>query len=466
MIINAADQKHSLLHYFFKGEFLKRFFDTLATGMGLVNSYFVISTLSIFHFGLYQLVLSFISILDSFSLDVMDGVVSVDIRRYLNQNLRSAAKKLYISYIKLKLGISILMAVGAFFLSGVVARSYGEDIGLLIKIASLLLIFRSLQSLESMILKAIMNFNYWSYPAVREAAKLIFVITLLISGGSFSIVQLLTAHVAADGIAIIFLTTVLFRKNFSAVFRGVASDSKNYLWEVVKTYGHWAALRFVFSKISKNSTPWFIKFFINTEAVAFYSLAINLIAFIENLFPLDGLSPILALKADNSGQISFIFKRSIKYAFWLGLILMVASFILVPPVATFIFPKYQPAMPIFKVMILALPIFGFYKILKATLTVLREQKVLTMRLFNEAVMIPLGLTIFLPIFKLAGAGLAYALSYVERVWFFYSQLVKKYPEFRIKFKNLFRLDEYDREILRRVIRRPLSAIREFRGEKK
>ncbi|MDO8467169.1 MAG: hypothetical protein Q7S83_03475 [bacterium] len=465
MIINASDQKHSLLHYFFKGEALKRFFDTLATGIGLINSYFIISTLSVFHFGLYQLVLSFIAILDGFSLDVMDGVVVVDMRSYLNKGLRGAAKKLYLAYIKLKLGISIMMAVGAFFLSGIIAKSYSEDIGLLIKIASLLLIFRSLQSLESLILKVIMNFTYWSYPAVREVAKLGLIIFLLVTSGSFSIVQLLTAHVIADGVAVLFLTLVLFWRNFYKVFHGVVSDAENHLWGVIKTYGHWTVLRYVFSKISKNVTPWFLKFFINTEAVAFYSLAINLIAFIENLFPLDGLSPILALKSDNRGEISFIFKRAVKYAFWLGMILMVVSFIFVPPVVTFIFPKYQPAMPIFKVMILALPIFGFYKILKATLTVLKEQRVLTMRLLNESLMVPLGLTIFLPIFKLAGAGAAYAMAYVERVWFFYSQLIKKYPEFRIKIRQFFKIDEYDREIFRRTIRRPLQAIKELRKNK-
>lgn len=465
MIVNSSDQKHSLLHYFFKGELSKRFFDTLATGLGLINSYFIISSLSVFHFGLYQLVLSFISILDSFSLDVMDSVVFVDLRRYLNQGLRGAAKKLYLGYLKLKLGISLLMAVGAFFLSELIAHSYGEDIGLLIKIASLLLIFRSLQSLESMMLKVVMNFTYWSYPAVREAAKLIFVATLLITGGGFSMVQLLTAHVLADGIAILFLTTIIFWKNFSGIFRGVVSDAENHLWAVIKTYGHWAVLRYVFSKISKNTTPWFIKFFINTEAVAFYSLAINLIAFIENLFPLDGLSPILALKSDDRGQISFIFKRSVKYAFWFGILLMVGSFVAIPPMVTFIFPKYEPALPIFRVMLLALPIFGFYKILKATLTVLKEHRVLTMRLFNESIMVPLGLTIFLPIFKLAGAGVAYAMAYVERVWFFYSQLIKKYPEFRVKIRQIFTVDDYDRDVFGRMIRRPLSAIKDFYGKK-
>lgn len=453
MIINSSDQQHSLLHYFLKGEFLRRFFDTLATSLGMINSYFIISNLSVFHFGLYQLVLSSVAIIDSFSLDVIDGVVSVDVRRYLNQNLRSAAKKLYLSYAKLKLGIAVLAAGGMFFLSDVIARSYGEDIGLFLKIASLLLIFRALQSLESMLLKVTMNFSYWSYPAIREAAKLIFVVTFLVWGGHFSMIQVITAHVLADGVAILFLTIFLFWRNFFRTFGGVASQQGALLWGIIRSYGHWAIMRYAFSRISKNVTPWFIKFFVNTEAVAFYSLAINLIAFVENLFPLDGLSPILALKADNRGQISFIFKRSIKYAFWLGVALMVGSFVLVPPLVVFIFPRYQPAMPIFYVMLLALPVFGFYKILKATLTVLREQKILTMRVFNEAVIIPSTLAIFLPIFGILGSGVVYFLTYMERVWFFYSRLIKNYPEFRVRLRSFMKFDEYDRDILSRTFKK-------------
>ncbi len=453
MIINSSDQKQSLLHYFLKGEFLKRSFDTLATSLGLINSYFIISNLSVFHFGLYQLVLSAVAIVDGFSLDVIDGVVSVDVRRYFNQNLRSAAKKLYLSYAKFKLGISFVTSGAMFFLSDVIARSYGEDIGLFIKIASLLVVLRALQSLESMLLKITLNFFYWSYPAIREAAKLVFVVLFLVMSGHFSIVQVIAAHVLADGVAILFLTLVLFWRGFLKAFGGVSSQREPLLWQLIKTYGHWAITRYAFSRVSKNVTPWLIKFFINTEAVAFYSLAINLIAFIENLFPLDGLSPILALKADNRGQISFIFKRSIKYAFWLGSMLMVGSFILVPPLVVFIFPRYQPAMPIFYVMLLALPVFGFYKILKATLTVLREQKVLTMRVFNEAVIIPATLAIFLPIFGLAGSGIVYVLTYAERVWFFYSRLLRSYPEFRVRLRGLFSFDAYDRDVLSRVFKK-------------
>ncbi|TSC83074.1 MAG: hypothetical protein G01um101419_274 [Parcubacteria group bacterium Gr01-1014_19] len=463
MIIDESDRKHSFLHYFLKGEATKRVFDGISTAVGLVNSYFIISNLSVFHFGLYQLMLSLVSILDNFNLDVIDGVVQIDMRRSFNVGNRSAAKRLYWDYAKIKLGISVVFATAVFFGSSLISKYYGEDLGLFIRISSFLLIFRALQSLETMLLKSLLTFSYWSYPAIRESAKLLFVLGFLFFSGQFTITQVITAHVIADGVAVVVMTLTLFINKYRKAFMGVVMESKSLVWGVVSTYGKWAMLRYLFSKVSKNSTPWLIKYFINTEAVAFYALAVNLIAFIENFFPMDGLAQILAFKADNLGQISSIFKRAVKYAFWLGVIFMIGGAVVAAPVVVFIFPKYGPAMPVFYVMLLALPVFGLYKILKSTLTVLREQKILTMRVFNEAVLIPATLVIFLPFFRLVGAGFTYALLYLERSWFFYSQLVKKYPDFKIKPWQFLRFDRADRDLLERVIADPWRKAKNLIG---
>ena len=454
MIIDESDRKHSFLHYFLKGEATKRVFDGIATAVGLVNSYFIISNLSIFHFGLYQLMLSLVSLLDGFNLDVIDGVVQVDMRRSFNVGKRSVAKRLYWGYAKLKLSIALVFSVSVFFGASFIAEHYGEDLGLFIRISSFLLIFRALQSLEIMLLKSLLTFSYWTYPAIRESAKMIFVLGFLFFSGQFTITQVITAHVIADGIAVVVMTLALFINKYHRAFSGVVMESKSLIWGVIRTYGKWAMLRYLFSKVSKNSTPWLIKYFINTEAVAFYALAVNLMAFIENFFPMDGLAQILAFKADNLGQISFIFKKAVKYAFWLGVVFMVGGAVVAAPAVLFIFPKYEPAMSVFYVMLLALPVFGIYKILKSTLTVLREQKTLTMRVFNEAVLIPATLVVFVPIFRLVGAGFTYVLLYLERSWFFYSQLVKKYPDFKISIWQFFKFDRTDRDLLKRVVINP------------
>ena len=207
--------------------------------------------------------------------------------------------------------------------------------------------------------------------------------------------------------------------------------------------------------------PWLVKFFINTEAVAFYSLALNAVAFLESFMPLAGLSSILGLKADNRNEMAFIFKRSFKYALWIGVLLSLIGFVLLPLVLGFIFPKYTDSIPVLRVMLLALPFYGIYKILKSTLSVLREHRVLAMRILNEMLILLLGPVILLPAAGLAGAGLIYIAMYVERSWFFYRELVGKYRDFRIKARHLVEFDEVDKIFLVKGIRSFLRVVKSF-----
>lgn len=451
MIINPKDQKRSLLHYFFKGEVLKRVFDNTATGVGLLNSYFIIHTLSIFHFGLYQLVLAFVNLLDNFNLEFIDGAVTVDVRRYLNVQKPEAAKRLFLDNVYLKIPVALLSVAAVFFGAKIISGFYGEDIGLFIQISSLLLVTGAIQAIESIFLKSIMSYSFWSFPAIREISKLA-IIGAFLFFGQLTILSVIIAHVAAEAISVIVVGFYALGKYLKS-FGRVQALKGHLIAGLFRGYGKWATIRYLAAKVSKNTTPFFIKLFVNTEAVGLYSLANNLIVFVQNIMPIDGLSPILGLKADAKDQLGFIFQRAVKYTFWLGVLLSIGGFFFVPPVIAFLFPEYVSAMPLFRIMILAMPVYGFYKILKSMLTVLREYRILTIRIINETFIAPLGLMIFLPIFGILGSGLVFITVYLERVWFFYSRLSRSYPEFKIRLRNFVKFDRTDRDFLKRLISR-------------
>lgn len=453
MIIDPKDQKKPLLHYFLKGEFLKRFYDNTAMAVGLVNSYFIIHTLSVFQFGLYQLVLAFVNLLDNFNLEFIDSVVTVDIRRYLNVQKLAAAKRLFLDNTYLKIPVAILSALVVFWGAHIISGFYGADISLFIQISGLLLITGAIQAVETIFLKSVLSYSFWSFPAVREVSKLAMIIGFLVFG-HLTILGVIIAHVCAEAASVLVVGSYALVKYLKA-FGRVKAQKEHLIGGLFRGYGKWATIRYLTSKVSKNTAPFFIKFFINTEAVGFYSLAINLLTFIQNVMPLDGLAPIMGLKVDAKEQLGFIFQRTIKYTFWLGAALTVFGWIAVPPVVVFLFPKYTPAIPIFRLMLLAMPAYGFYKILKNTLTVLREYRILTMRIINETVVTPLGSVIFLPIFGILGAGIVYVMVYVERVWFFYSRLFRAHPEFRIKFRSFIKFDKVDRELTKKLISRAM-----------
>ena len=449
-----------LSYYFLKNETTRRFYETSATVLGLVNSFFIISYLSVFHFGMYQLMLSLIAILEGFSAGFFNDVVVIEMRRCLNVGKISWVKRLFWEHAILKIIISMLLIGVIYGGSGAVSHFYGDNVALFLKIASVLLIIHTLRLLEFTLLKSAMIFSYWAYPMIMELTKLVLIVGLVVFF-QLTVVSIITVHVMAEIMALGVITVRSFVKTYSSILGAVKSHTGHLLINILKKHGKWIFLRYGFSKITKNTMPWFIKFFINTEAVAFYSLAVNLVSMIEKLMPLQGFGDIMILKVDSKNEVAFIFKRAVKYLTWVGLIFSLGALIIVPAIISFLFPKYTPALGVFTIMLAALPFYGVYKVLKSTLSILREYRILALRLANEVLIFPVGSVIFLPVLGLTGAGVVYVLAYLERVWFFYGQLVKKYPEFRIKIMSLIKFDNSDRELIRRVWYQLVLSLKSF-----
>lgn len=452
--------KKPLSYYFVKGEALKRVYDTSAMGTGLVNSFLVISHLSVFAFGLYQLILAFVSILDGLSVKNIDGPITTEMRHHFKNGEKEKAKKIFKEIALWRIGYGIVVGAGIFAGAGIIADWYGNDIGLLIKIVSPLLLLYALQAIEGIFLKSVISFAHWSFPAIREGTKLFIFIGLLLFS-QLTIMSVVAAHVIGIATGVVVIGFVSFIKKYIATLARVSTHPHSLLLVFFKTHGKFIFLRFGLARITKNTMPWLIKVFINTEAVAFYALAVNAVAFIEGFMPLAGITPLFLLKLGKDIELNFLFKNAAKYVVWIGSLFLVIGFFLAPWLLVLIFPNYAPAMPVFKIMIFALPIFGLYKILKAMLSVLREYKILAMRVLNEVAVLGIGSVILLPVLGVAGAGIVYVITFVERVWFFYSQLVKRYPDFKIKPKHLFKFDRSDLQLIRKVFTQSFSLLASF-----
>ncbi len=444
MIVGQKDQTKPLAHYFFRAESAKRVFGALETGITLVNSYFIISTLSVFSFGLYQLILSFISILRGIGINFFDGLVTLDMRRYFNLQRPDLAKKLFKENIFFKLAAGALMAAAVFFGSDIVANFYGKDISILIKWASILLLTSSFQSLISIFLQSVVSFSQQGVSAFREFIKLALIIGFLLLH-RFTITEVFIAHVVAEGIATFASSIFIFIKMYQKAFRNVQSAPEPLMIPMVKNHGPRIFAIFGMKEILQDITPWLINFFVNTEGVGLYSLSLSLVAFIQDFMPLSGIKPILALKADKLDELAYISKVAVKYVFWIGSAFLIISVVAVPPLVVFIFPKYTPAIPVFISLTFGLPLYGVAKILHTILASLREYKVLARRLLNELIILIVGSVIFLPTIGITGIGIIYLARYIERTWFLYSQLTRHHPEFKIKLHRLFRFDKTDKQ---------------------
>lgn len=449
------NEEKSLFRHFLRGESLKRIYDVSGTVVGLANSFLTITLLSVFHYGLLQLLLSFVAILDGFNIKTIDGPITVEMRHYFKIGLPEKAKRIFKETVIPKIGLAVLVAIAVFFGSQLIADAYGEDIRLLIRWTSALLIIYALKSAQTIFLKSVMSLAHWSFGLVREIVKL-GILLAAIFFYQFDILTVVAAHVLGETAAMLLIGLLVFARHYYRTFKGIISYPGFLIIDFLKTHGKWIFIGYGLSRIPKSAMPWLIKLFINTEAVALYSLALNITGLIENFVPIAGVDQMLISRVGQKQEMGFIFQRSAKYMFWAGMILLLMSWLIVPPAIRLIFPDYEPAIPLFLITVFALPIFGLFKLLKSTLNTLREYKILVMRIFNETLIIVIGLVVLLPIMGILGAGVVYGLIYIERVLFFYHNLIKKYPDFRIKLKKLFRFDKTDKEFMRRVITRSTS----------
>ncbi len=438
----------SLTEFFIKGEGSLRIYETIATGISLVNSFFILTALSIYQFGLYQLVLSFIAIVSSLNFKLFDGMVGIEMRHIFNKSKLSSAKKMLKEYAFIKIFLSSVLAVMVFFASGFIAKYYGSDIGLFVKIISVLLVIEALISIETAFFKSIFSFSYFAIPLIRELLKLV-ILACFFFFGSLGVADVLGIHILG-WLGALILTSFLFLKEYKKVFRKISSSSGSLLKNVFKKHGKWILLRHVFSRITKNTTPWLIKIFVSVEAVALYSLARNLVSLLEEIIPVNMFPWVFLSKIDKKEEMKYLFSRSTKYVIWLGLAIFVIGFFVFPFVINIILPKYNTAMPLFKLMLLVLPIFGFYKLLKGTLSVLREYKILALRVFTEGVVMIGTLVIFLPTIGVYGAVISYIAIYIARVIFFYPALIKAHPHFKLYFGDFLIFDKYDFDFTKKI----------------
>lgn len=447
MNTNRSDS-FSFSQRLFRGELRLQFWNAAARGLAIANSFIILTALSVYQFGLYQLVLAAVVIAESFSAGLFDDVVSNDLARGMAERNVPQSKRLFTEYAAWKAVGGIGLAIAFFFGSDIVAAYYGKDIGGFVRIASFLVALNALQALEDVFFTATVSFSGFAVRTVGEVAKIFFLIGFL-SLGTLGIREVLFAAVGAGAAALAF-SSFFFLREYRGRFRHVPWLRGWTLWAVLSRYSYWLYLRYAVAKFMKSARPWLVRFFLNTEAVALYALAVNLITLAQSLFPLGMLTRLLPWEVSDPKRFRFIFVRSVKYALWGGVILALAGLFIVPPVVSSILPKYAMSMAVFQAMLLTLPLYGVYKILKSVLGVLREQRLLSVRVVSEAGLVLALNAVLLPVVGLFGIAAELTLTYAWRVWLLARSLGHAYPELALRPKVFFSFDAEDRRFMQRL----------------
>ncbi len=277
-----------------------QFFMLLTRGLGLITSFLVLRTLSLYQFGLYQLILSVTIFIDSFDSGLYDDIVGNEIVRGVAEKRHSHAKRMFNEIFILKTAIGVISFAILLFGAQLIAQHYGKDIASYLRIISAIVLLNAILSVEGIVFKAGISFVAFGSETLKEMVKLVFLGWFWLNGG-FAIQEVLLATVVAATVAFVYVT-VFFIREYWRLFGGVVSEKAWLLIRLTRQHGLWVILRYGVSKISKPMDIWLVRLFLSTEAVALYSFTINLIAYIQTAFPDQVFTSFLPFEVHRAGR--------------------------------------------------------------------------------------------------------------------------------------------------------------------
>ena len=423
-------------------------------GLSAASSFFVLAALSVYQFGLYQLILAAVAIAGSFASGFFDDIISNEIARALAEGKPGWAKRLFLQFFASKALLAFLAAGILFLGADLVARYYDRDMAGFIRIASALALLGPLRAAESLFFSATRSFAAFGAGAIQEVVRLLALAAFWV-WGALGLGEVLVASVIA-ALTVLGYTSFFFFREYRRRFWAIPAEPGKPLWGLIRGYGLWLSLRFGITRSLKGTDVWIVRLFLNTEAVAFYALVINLISFVQSMAPTAILGTLLPWEVKDRQRLQHIYRRMMKYGFFFGIALAVGAFFAVPFAIELFFPKYLTAMPLFRLMLIAMPFFVVYKFQKIFLIVLREQKILALRRMGEELLTLGVLALFLPIVGLFAVVVSFLVVYASRVALLTLYLSRHYPELRLKLRHIFSFDRDDlkvgQQILREVVR--------------
>lgn len=401
----------------------------------------IVSYLDAYKYGVYLLVLSFYSLVEGFFLSPLNDVVFNDINRYIGEKKESKAKKLFNEFFVTRGIIAVILSAAVFLGADIAANFYSQDVADMFRILSPLFLIDFFYVSMRNLLQSRLYFGLTAFrPIAYKIVKIIFIALLLIFS-TLNAKNVLIVHITAS-----FLVTVVFVSPFLKVYRlwrSTESFHEAILLKIIKTHGKWPLFNNVIGQVPANIRPWLIKFFVNTEAVAVYSVAESIFSAVKSAFPVATLPTLIPREISDKKRMADIFIRGTKYLAVWGVVLGIAGFLFVPPVVRVFFPHYESSIPLFKILLLLFPILSFRTMATDFLVALRRQKFLFIINNLKTAISFMFPVIFLYSFGIFGMALERVAIAIVVGGLMYGYLLKKeeHPAF---WKRFFSFDAQDK----------------------
>lgn len=439
-------EQFSFSRSFVHGELTMGFWNFTKKGIGLFGTYFILDALSLYQYGVYQLLLAGYAIFSEFFHVVFASSITNDIGRYIGEGKEEEAKRLYGEYVRFRLGMGFIPFAAAFFFAPFISDAYGPEAILWIRILSVLFVVDAAEALVLTLLKLRLNFRA---VAMRPTVHKLVQAGMLASFALFyrlGITEIFIAQVAAPIVSLFFLIPPARRA--WRMWSGVEAVREKLLIRIMRSFGKWeipqAAIRDLLGRVR----PWIIKFFLDTEAVGIFGVANTGISLLRNFIPRQTLGLLIPRKVHDKEYMQRLVRYGTKYYLALGVLLAAVGAVGYPVGIMLLFPKFAASIPLFLLLLFTLPVFTYTKLINVFLVAERRQKFVFYYSLFQNVLGIWALFIFLPLAGITGLAVAEVAALSLAAWVKYAYLVRTKFIRPVSFRELSTFDEEDRRIMR------------------
>ena len=419
-----------------------------------ISTIIIIRALGVYHYGILTLALSIVGILAPFLDFDLGTIISVDMANELGKNNLSRVKRYIKDYAKLEIILGLVFCLVLVLFIGYINDKYGNEISSVVKITIILLFIQAIKNILATVFYGFSNFRYFTLIDVIESLVKFVLVLIIFFFSQFNLIKV-SLIILISSIIPLFVTIPLFLK-FIKPLRAVAISPEPLLKETIFKHGKFHIINQPIKTALESFRLWIIKFFVGVEGVAIFQVANKIFGYLNILFgSVEGvLMPILSQAISQNIQLAReMVKKSIKYLTYLGIIIMIGSFVLIGPLLNFFFEnKYNDSLPVLYWLFVTFPMAGFNVIVRPLFYSFKGQKYLLNTYLIATLLIGYPLGVVLTYFY-GVIGFAFPVGAYLTVFLRYYYIKKLDAEFYFKVRDFFRFDNYDKLLINKVLKK-------------
>lgn len=426
--------------------------------LALVNVFIILAHLSVYDYGLVQLVLTVVSTIGGFLLPGLGSVLISDLARERGEGKLKEVATTARQYALLQAVLGVL-AFTVLFLGSAVLATYLKQptIGFYLQIVSFSYLAGVLRGLLTVLATVELRFAFQNVLFVLdEAFKLVFLaIGFWLQLG---LVGVFYATVLTP-VAVVLFTLPWSAKSFRPLL--TAPRATEPWWTLLTAHRFWGISSSYLTTLNQNLRIWIIQLFLGTEAVGLFSFAQGLASQAGSFITFSNITtPLLASAAHEPKRFANLGTRALKYHLWIALAALIPGMLLTPIFIHVLFPAYSDAIAITLIYLVTLIPSAANVVLSGLYPALKRQRDL---FFNATLVKTCTLIVSAPplilFFGIIGAAvepiITISVSTIGRI----RALRILAPGFLTDARELFVFDSTDKALLKQVLAHRLPLFR-------